>query len=55
MPSCMVFSQLLSSVIKRKMGGAEVCKFVATPLTKKTTLGGPSSDETLSLGEKTKF
>ena len=66
MPSYMVCSQLL---IKWKMRprsniyDGRCAKFFATPLiimtmnsmTKKAALGGPSSDETFPLREKTKF
>ena len=60
MPSYMVCSQLL---IKWKMGGAQnslprpslTCFLSMKRITKKAALGGPSSDDTFSLREKTKF
>ena len=70
MLSYMICFQFLSSAIKWKMGGTEVCKirshtphylaFIclvdeADAVTKKATLGGPSSDETLPFREKIKF
>ena len=66
MPSYMVCSQLL---IKRKMGGAQkslprpsltcipiiIIIVTMNRMMKKAALGGPSSDDTFLLREKTKF